>query len=64
MGHPRPLFISFRLFKHTLQLQQINVKKFPSSIQCQDSNSQHESPPITTRPGLLPKENILDQKVK
>ena len=31
------------------------------SIQCQDSNSQpseHESPPITTRPGLPPSINI------
>ena len=58
MGHPLPLFNFFRLFRHTLQfLQQINVKKCPSSMWCQDSNSQpmeHESPPITTRPGLPP----------
>ena len=40
MGQPQPLFIYFRLFKHTLQfLPQINVKKCPSSIQCRDSNS-------------------------
>ena len=54
---PGLFFIYFRLFKHTLQfLQQINVKKCPSSIWFQDSNSQpleHESPPITTRPGGL-----------
>ena len=34
-------------------------EKCPSSIQCRDSNSQpleHESPPITTRPGLPPQE--------
>ena len=34
-------------------LQQINVKKCPSSIWCWDSNSQpsdYESPPLTTRP--------------
>ena len=33
------------------------MKKFPSSIRCRDLNSQpveHESPPITTRPGLPP----------
>ena len=33
------------------------VKKCPSSIRCQDSNSrplEHEPPPITTRPGLPP----------
>ena len=51
------LFI-FGLFKQTLQfLQQIYVKKCPSSKPCWDSNpepSEHESPPITTRPGLLP----------
>ena len=57
MGQPRLFFIYFRRFQHTLQfLQQIIVKKCPSSIWCQDSNSQpleHESPPITTRPGLF-----------
>ena len=47
----------FGLIKQTsLQiLQQINVKKCPSSIQCRDSNTwplENESPPITTRPGL------------
>ena len=58
MGQPRPLLsFIFGLFKQTsLQfLQQIYVKKCPSSIQCQDSNpqpSEHEPPPITTRPGF------------
>ena len=34
---PTPASIYFRLFKHTLQfLQQINVKKCPSSILCRD----------------------------
>ena len=52
------LFI-FGLFKQTsLQfLQQIYVKKCPSSIRCWDLNpqpSERESPPITTRPGLRP----------
>ena len=55
-AYPGLFLICFRLFKHTLQfLQQINVKKCLSSIWCRDSNSQpleHESPPITTRPGL------------
>ena len=59
MGQPRPLFHFYVcLFKHTLQfLHKINVKKCPSGTQCQDSNSQpleHESPSITTRPGLTP----------
>ena len=56
MGHPWPLFVKFWLFKQTIQLlQQINVKKCPSSIRCWDSNSpplEHKSHPITTRPGL------------
>ena len=62
MGQPRPLLMFiFGLFKQTsLQiLQQINVKKFPSSIRCRVSNpqpSQHESPPITTRSGLPPRQ--------
>ena len=62
MGHPGLFLIYFCLFKHTLQfLQQINVIKCPSSIQCWDSNPQpleHESPPITTRPGIPHKGNL------
>ena len=52
--------IYFHLFKQTLQfLQQIYVKKMlcPSSIRCRDTNPrplEHESPLITTRPGLPP----------
>ena len=39
-ANPGLFFIYFHLFKHTLQcLQLINVKKCPSSIWCQDSNS-------------------------
>ena len=51
-------FVYFRLFKQRLQfLQQIYVKKRPSSMWCLDSNSwpsEQESPPITTKPGLPP----------
>ena len=60
-GQPRPLLsFIFGLFKQTsLQfLQQIQEKKCPSSIWCRDLNPQpleHESPPITTRPGFPPK---------
>ena len=38
-------------------LAQMNVKNFPSSMRCQDSNSRpldDQSPPITTRPELPP----------
>ena len=65
MGHTRPLFRLFLVsFKQTIQiLQQIIVKKCPFSIWCWDSNSQpleHETPPITTRPGLpLNTENLF-----
>ena len=58
MGHSRPLFDYFCLFKQTLQfLQQINVKKFPSTygagIRTHDlSNMRLETPPKTTRPWL------------
>ena len=39
-ANPGLFFIYFRLSKHTIQfLQQINVKKCPSSIWCWDSNS-------------------------
>ena len=60
MGQSRHLLpFIFGLFKQTsLQfLQQIYVQKCPFSIWCLDSNSlcsEHESPPITTRPGLPP----------
>ena len=54
MGQPRPLFHLFSSFQtHITILQQINVKKCPSSIRCPDLNSrplEHESHPITTRP--------------
>ena len=57
---PTPASFEFIfVFSNTLQIiQQITyVKKCPSSIWCQDSNSrplEHDSPPITTRPGLPP----------
>ena len=55
-ANPSLFFIYFRLFKHTLQILQ-HVKKCPSIIRCQDLNSrslEHDSPPITTGPGLPP----------
>ena len=58
-GPTRPLFRLFLVFlKQTIQfLQQINVQKCPSSIQRRYLNPrplEHESSPITTRPGLHP----------
>ena len=57
-ANPSLIFVYFCLFKQTLKfLQQINVKKCPSSIRHWDSNSQpsiNESLPLTTRPGLPP----------
>ena len=66
-----PYFASFSfifgLFKQTLQiLQQINVKQCPSCIRCRDLNSQpsdYESPPLTTRPGLLPYPDIVIEAI-
>ena len=57
MGHPRPLFHLFSSFQTLQFLHQINVKNVHPVCRCWDSNSwpwEHESPPITTRPGLLP----------
>ena len=53
MGHPRLLFRLFLSFPQNIIpiLQQMHVKMF---IQCWDSNPwplEHESPPLTTRPG-------------
>ena len=57
-ANPGLFFVYFQSFQKTIQfLQQINVKKFPSSIQCRDLNPEpleHESPPITTRRGASP----------
>ena len=57
-ANPSLFFIYFRLLKHITNFTtNTYVKKCPSSIQCQDSNSQpleHEPPPITTIPGLPP----------
>ena len=62
MGQTRPRFHLFSSFQtHITILQQINVTKCPSSVRCLDSNSQpleHESPLMTTRPGLPPNEFV------
>ena len=56
MDHPRPLFNLFSSFQTNITIFTSYIcEKCPSSIQCLDSNpqpSEHESPPITTRPGL------------
>ena len=62
-GPSRPLFVYFRLFKQTIQFSNShNWKKCPSGIWHMDLNPQHleyESPPITTRPGLLPVKDLF-----
>ena len=56
MGIPRTLFNLFSSFQTQFTIFTTNkFEKCPSSIRCWDSNSrslEHESPPITTRPGL------------
>ena len=68
MCQPGLFFIYFRLFKHTPQFFTTNkCENCPSSIWCWDSNSwslEHESPPITTRPGLPPFTSNLSHKPK
>ena len=56
MSHPGPLFIYFRLFKQTLQFSKY-VWKMSIQYKVLDLSprpSEHESPPITTRPGFPP----------
>ena len=60
MSHPRPLFVYFRLFQQTFLFYNRYMCKNPSSLRCWDLNPQpsgHESPPITTTPGLPPLES-------
>ena len=64
MAQPGLFLFIYGLFKQTIKfLQQMNVKKScPSSIWHWDSNPQpleHESSPITTRPGLPPNCRIV-----
>ena len=53
-------FVLYCLFKTKITILTTNICEkmlWPSSIRCQDSNprpSEHESPPITTWPGLPP----------
>ena len=58
MGQPRTLFHLFLSFQANITILTTNkCEKCPSSIWCWDSNSQpleHKSPPIITRPGLMP----------
>ena len=63
-ANPASFSFYFKLFKHTLQFFTTNkyVRKCSSSIWCQDSNSRplkHESPPITTSPGLPPQNGFF-----
>ena len=64
MGQPRPLLLStIRCFQtNIITIFPTNIcEKCPSCRRYQDLNprpSEHESPPITTRPGLPPKRII------
>ena len=59
-GHPRPLFHLFSSFQTNITIFTTNIcekMSWPSSIRHWDSNprpSEHEFPPITTRPGREP----------
>ena len=64
IDQPRPLFHLLPSFQTHITNFTTNmyVKKCPSSIWCRDLNSrplEHESPPITTRPGLPPHRNFV-----
>ena len=65
MGQPLPIFIYFWSFQTTntsFTTNQCEKMSSPSSIPCQDSNPrplEHESSPITTRPGLPPERGLV-----
>ena len=63
MGQLRPLFQLFLSFQtHITIFTTSKCEKYPSIIWCQDSNSRplkHESPPITTSPGLPPQNGFF-----
>ena len=57
MAIPGLFLIYFRLFKKHYNFTTNKCERCPTSIWCWDLNprpSEHESPPITTRPGLPP----------
>ena len=59
MGHSQPLFRLFSFFQTNISIFTTNIceKMSIQQVRCWQSNSQHsvhESPPITTRPGLPP----------
>ena len=68
LGQPWPLFHLFSTFQTHIKIFTTNkCEKCPSSIQSRDSNLrplEHESPPITTRPELLPKTVFTWQKYR
>ena len=52
----RPLFVYFRLFKHSRRTRFATCKIFPPFIKSRDSNSKplnHESPPVAPMPGPI-----------
>ena len=57
MGHPRLFFVLFSCFQTNITIFTTNqCEKCPSSVGCWNSNPlplEHESPPITTTPGLI-----------
>ena len=63
MGQSMPLFVYFLSFQTNNTIFTANqCEKCPSSIQRRDSNPQpfeHETSPITTRPGLPPNLHIV-----
>ena len=57
MGYPPPLYCLFSSFQTNITIFITNIcEKCPSSI-WYPRPSGHESPPITTRPGLPPQTN-------
>ena len=63
---PASLFIYFRSFQTNI-ITNFTTNYCPSSIRCRDSNPrplEHESPPISTRPGLPSKVFLAEHLVQ
>ena len=65
MGHPHPLFRLFSSFQSLQLLLQIYVKNVRPVYGCgiRTHDLQNVSPPMTTRPGLMPKSSSYNSKL-
>ena len=62
--NPRPLFrVNFQSFQKSIYNFGTNINNYPSSIRCQDRNSQLLDHHATTNPGLLTEKQSEQERV-